>query len=117
VLDEVVDNAAQMTLAEWDNVTEAFFRAHESFRVGVQIRTARGQAHELDVGVGEEALELRGIERVAVHDQVAEAAKRARHGVGEISRDLRHPGAVGGAGAIPAMCTRRVLRSMTKQTR
>jgi hypothetical protein len=25
VLDEVVDDAAQMTLAEWDNVTEAFF--------------------------------------------------------------------------------------------
>jgi hypothetical protein len=33
VLDEVVDDAAQMTLAEWDDVADALlaYRAHESF--------------------------------------------------------------------------------------
>jgi hypothetical protein len=86
-----------MTLAEWDDVAEALlaYRAHKSLGIGVQIRTARRQAPEVHVRVGEQALELRRVERVAVDDQVAEAAKRIGHGVGEISRDLRHPGAVG----------------------
>jgi hypothetical protein len=93
----LVEDAAQMTLAEWDDVAEALlaYRAHESFRIGVQIRTARRQAHELHVRVGDHALELRRVERVAVDDQAADAAKGTGHGVREISRHLRHPGAVG----------------------
>jgi hypothetical protein len=88
--DEFTDDAAQMTLAEGDDVPEAFVldRANKPFGVGVQIRAVRGQAQQLHPGCLEERAEVRGVERVPVDDQVAEAPQRARRGIREIAGDL-----------------------------
>jgi hypothetical protein len=60
VLDKLADDFAQMALAQWDDVPQAFLldRPNEAFGVGIQVRAVRGQAQEADVRRSEQALEL-----------------------------------------------------------
>jgi hypothetical protein len=100
VLNELADDAAQMTFAERDDVSQALLldRANEAFRVSVQVRAARRQPQERHPRPVEKALHVRGVKRISVHDEVMVASERPGHGVGEIASDLRHPSAVGVGG-------------------
>jgi hypothetical protein len=41
--------------------------------------------------LGKQMLEVGGIQRISVHDQVSDAAERPTDGVGQVASDLRHP--------------------------
>jgi len=118
VLDELADDAAQMTFAERDDVAQALLldRADEPLRVGVQIRAARRQPQERHPRHVEKALQVRGVERISIHDEVTVAAERPGHGIGEIASDLRHPGPIG-VGSDAGNVNASGLEVMTNSTR
>jgi len=91
--DELPDRSPQMTLAEWDDVPQAFLlnRANESFRERVQIRSPSRQQQELHARRIQETFEMRRVERIAIDNQIARAPERSGDGVREIARDLCHP--------------------------
>ena len=94
---ELSDERAQVILAERNDApqTLGLDRAHEAFGVSVQVWATRWKSYALDAAVGEHE-PGRGREHgVSVHDEVSLAEKEPVDGVGEISRDLLHPGFVG----------------------
>ncbi len=97
VLHELAHDGAQMTFAEGNDVPEALLldRPNKPLGVGVEVRAPRRQAQQLHARGFEQAPEVRRIEGISIDDQVPEARQRARHGVGEVAGDLRHPSAVG----------------------
>jgi hypothetical protein len=116
VLDKLPDDGARVTLAKRNNVPKALDRANEPLRLSIQVRAARWQPQEPHPRHAEKALHVRGIKRIAFHDEVIVASERPRHGIGEIASDLRHPGPV----SLPSDAgdvTRQVLASMTNSTR
>ena len=72
VLDVLGDDVAQVPVAQGDDVAQTLLAngPHEPLRVGVEVRGPRGKANELDARCGEGALEVRGVQRVAVDDEV-----------------------------------------------
>jgi len=78
VLDELLHDAPQVTLAERNNMSQALLpdRANEPLGIRVQIRAPRRQAQQVDVHVGEQPLELARVEGIPVDDEVNEAPER-----------------------------------------
>ena len=66
-------------LTQWNDLREAlrFDGANKAFRVRIQIRTARGQLHGLNVRGFQQRGERFGKERIAIMDEVAAAVDRA----------------------------------------
>jgi hypothetical protein len=97
MLNKLVDNGIQMTLAKWNNMPQAlgFDRTHKSFGKRVQVGTVCRESQEFDIGRGQELLEVVRVQWVSVDDEVAETIEWAGDGIGQVARDLRHPRAVG----------------------
>jgi hypothetical protein len=64
------DDVAQVPLAQGDDVAQTLLAngPDEALRIGVEVRGTGGKANELDARGGDGALELRGVQRVAVDD-------------------------------------------------
>jgi hypothetical protein len=77
VLDKLADGVAQMTLAQRNDVPQTLVpdRASKPFRVRVQIRAAPWQPQERHHRHLEQALHVRRVERISVHDQVTEPCR------------------------------------------
>jgi hypothetical protein len=57
--------------------------------------TSRRQAQQLHVGRCQDRLEVNGVQRVPVDDEMASVFQEAACRVGEVASDLRHPCPVG----------------------
>ena len=82
-----------MALAERDHVAKAFLTdgSHEPFRERVEVRAARGHAHELHACGVQGALELGRVERVAIDEKVAGVLEEPAGGIGQVAAELHHP--------------------------
>ena len=89
---KLLNSSASMTLAQRDDVPQAFLpnRTNEPLGERVQIRTASRQSQKFHTRRSQHAFEVRGVQRVAIYDQIDEAAQGTGDRVGEIARDLRH---------------------------
>ena len=97
MLDILVDDGIEMSLAKWNNMPQAlaFDGTNRSFGNRVQIGTVCRESREFDIGRGQQVLEVVRVQWVSVDDEVAESLEWTSHDVGQIARDLRHPLAVG----------------------
>src|ERR1017187_6814942 len=93
VRNEFPDRSPQMTLAQRDDVAQAFLlnRADEPLSERVQIRTASGQPQKRHARRGQKSLEMLSVQRVD------SAVQGTGNRVDEFARDLRHPLPVGPA--------------------
>ncbi len=68
----------EMGLAERDHAAETFLtdRPDEAFCIRVQVRATRGKAHWPDAPAREHGAEVRGEERISVHDEVARGQQK-----------------------------------------
>src|ERR1700723_2160086 len=100
VLHKLAQHGAQMTLAERDDMPEALLldRSNEPLGVSVEVRAVRRKAQQVHPRRLQGGPEVRGVEGIAIDDEVPEARQRTGRGVGEVAGDLRHPSAVGHAG-------------------
>ena len=91
--DKFVNRLAQRAFTEQDHSLQTRFlnRPYEAFRVGVQIRRTWRELHALDSGATKRAQKLRGVQRIAVMDQVSLPHQETLHVVAEIARYLCHP--------------------------
>ena len=72
VLDVLVNYEAQVAFTEHDDSVEALLldRAHEPFRVGVQIRTSRRQSDRLDTTALQDLVKRAGVEGISIVNEV-----------------------------------------------
>ncbi len=80
-------------------------RSNEPLCVGVEVRVPRRQAQQRYARALQQGPEVRGVEGIAIDDEVPESHQRARRGVGKVAGDLHHPIAVrlgGHAGDVNA---------------
>ena len=91
--DKFMNRLAQRAFPEQDHSLQTGFlnRPYEAFRMGVQIRRTRRQLHALDSGGTKRAQKLRGVQRIAVMDQVLLPHQETLHVVAEIASYLCHP--------------------------
>jgi hypothetical protein len=97
VLDVFPHDGSKVPLAHRHDVTQALGleRPDETLGVAVQVRASRRQAQQLHVGRCQDLLEVSGVQRVPVDDEMAGVFQEAACRVGEVASDLRHPCPVG----------------------
>jgi len=109
VLDILLEDVADLTLAEEDDLVQALSLRcpYPRLAEGIQVRTTAGHLEAPHAGHPERLLELLGEQRVAVVDQDSLALEEAVLGVGEVgdsfnpsSRQL--PGRSAGSRALPS---------------
>ena len=97
VLDVLVDDEAQMPLAERDDTMEAllFDRPDEPLGIGVEIRAFRRQPDWLNIATHQDLAKDPRVEGIAVMNQLARGPQEAIDWIGQIAGHLFHPLAVG----------------------
>ena len=98
VLDVLVDDEAQMPLAERDDTMEAllFDRPDEPLGIGVEIRAFRWQPDWLNIATRQDlAKDPRVEEGIAVMNQLARGPQEAVDRIGQIAGHLLQPPAIG----------------------
>ena len=97
VLDVLVDEEAQMPLAERDDTMEAllFDRPDEPLGIGVEIRAFRRQPDWLNIATHQDLAKDPRVEGIAVMNQLARGPQEAIDWIGQIAGHLFHPLAVG----------------------
>ena len=97
VLDVLVDDEAQMLLAERDDTMEAllFDRADEPLGIGVEIRAFRWQPDWLNIATRQDLAKDPRVEGIAVMNQLARGPQEAVDRIGQIAGHLLHPSAIG----------------------
>src|SRR5262245_33775572 len=96
VLDKLSDGRLEMRLAEQHQAVQALRlgRLDKPFGVRVQIGTPRRENQRRYAAIAQQAPKGRGVQRVAIEDEMLNAAQEAVAGGGEIPSDLHHPGLV-----------------------
>jgi len=117
--DVLANKMAQVRFAKDDEVNQALMpdRPHEALSVGVAVRALGWDGDAGDAASGKEQLPLLRKQRVAVVNQELSAAQETKPSSG--SQRLRRTWTIHaslGSTQMPAMCTMRVLNSMTKKT-
>ena len=93
VCQKLVDRIAQRVLSKEDHAIQSALLdgAHKPLRVSIQIRRARRQLYCLDTFLLQEVAELRGEDRIAIHDQVSNAQQEPIDWIRSIAGDLLDP--------------------------
>ena len=93
VLDVLVDEEAQMPLAERDDTMEAllFDRPDEPLGRGVEIRAFRRQPDWLNIATHQDLAKDPRVEGIAVMNQLARGPQEAIDWIGQIAGHLFHP--------------------------
>ena len=97
MLDVLVNDEAQMPLAERDDAMETllFDRPDEPLGIGVEIRALRRQPDRLNIATRQDLAKDPRVERIAVMNQLARGPQEAIDWIGQIAGHLFHPLAVG----------------------
>ena len=97
MLDVLVDDEAQMPLAERDDTMEALFfdRPDEPLGIGVEIRTLRRQPDWPNIATCQDLATGPRVEGIAVMHQLAHGPQEAIDRFGQIAGHLLHPPAIG----------------------
>src|SRR6476661_1980308 len=90
---ELTNRSTQRRLSNEDHPIQTFVFdcAHESLRVGVQVRRHRRQPDNLRSTLLHKPPELRGVLRVSINNQVTLGSERTALLVAKISAHLQHP--------------------------
>src|SRR6187549_543146 len=90
----------QGVLAKEDHSLQAFLfdRPDESFGESVQVWRTWRKPHRLGSGFGENAKELRGVERIAVVNKIMLCLQDSVFTVGDVAPNLLHPQSIGALG-------------------
>jgi hypothetical protein len=114
---ELADQVPQVTLAEDDELIQAFGpnRFHEALRMWIAVWTLRRDRDALHAAGLQERRPRLGEHRVPIVDEVARVAQESVHGSSRL-RVVCFIQSPSGATRIPATCTSRVFTCMTKKT-
>ena len=93
---ELRDSVLKRGPSEEDHSVQAlrFYRAHEALGESVQIRRSWRQANDTPARPGDNPPECVRVFCVPIHNEVPRISKKAIMGIGDIARDLCHPGVV-----------------------
>ena len=97
MLDVLVDDEAQMSLAERDDTMDALFfdRQDEPLGIGVEIRTLRRQPDWPNIATGQDLATDPRVEGIAVMNQLTRGPQEAVDRIGQIADHLLQPPAIG----------------------
>ena len=97
MLDVLVDDEAQMPLAERDDTMEAllFDRPDEPLGIGVEIRALRRQPDWPNIATCQDLAKDPRVEGIAVMNQLARGPQEAVDRIGQIAGHLLQPPAIG----------------------
>ena len=97
VLRVFLHRVPQMPLAQRDDLgkTLGFDRTNESLRMRVQVWASRGKHHWFDPRGFQDLAKRPREQWIAVVDEIARTIQEPIFGIGEITRDLAHPGSIG----------------------
>ena len=97
MLDVLVNDEAQMPLAERDDAMEAllFDRPDEPLGIGVEIRILRRQPDWPNIATRQDLAKDLRVEGIAVMNQLARGPQEAIDRIGQIAGHLLHPPAIG----------------------
>src|SRR5690606_5619861 len=98
VIHVLVYSAAKVALPDRDDLAQTLRlnRAHKALRVGIQIRASTWESHAPNSRGLEDRPKVLREQRVAIMDEEMRSAEKTGLAVGQVARDLTHPGCVGG---------------------
>jgi hypothetical protein len=93
VLNEFLDQVAQMSLAEYHVLVQTLvlYGSHKSLRIRIAIGTVRWDLHALYTRRFENRHEPIREQWISIVDQILRASKKSFHRIRQISGDLLHP--------------------------
>ena len=93
MLDVLVDDEAQMTLAEWDDSIETLLldRPDEPLGIGIEIGTLRRKSDRLNAAARQDLAKDTSVKGISVVNQMPRSPQEAIDRVGQIAGLLLHP--------------------------
>ena len=93
MLDVLVDDEAQMTLAEWDDSIETLLldRPDEPLGIGIEIGTLRRKSDRLNAAARQDLAKDTSVKGISVVNQMPRSPQEAIARVGQIAGLLLHP--------------------------